>query len=134
MDEKTLGIFNDSFEYCLSKEGFLPRFYNLFMESSPEVREKFRNTDIRRQSRILKKSLFVLTLVSAGTDEAREELIRLGNSHGAQGMKIPAYLYDLWLECLLQAVREFHTNWHPEIELSWRKMLGPHLAVLKSFS
>lgn len=134
MDEKNLEIYNDSFEYCLSKEGFLPRFYELFIESSPEVREKFRNTDIQRQARILKKSLYVLTMASVGTDEAREELIRLGKSHGPQGLKIPAYMYDLWLDCLLRAVKEFHTEWHPEIERSWRKMLGPHIDVLKSFS
>jgi hemoglobin-like flavoprotein len=134
MDEKTLEIYNDSFEYCLSKEGFLPRFYELFMESSPEVREKLRDTDIQRQAWILKKSLYVLTMASVGTDEARNELIRLGKSHGPEGLKIPAYMYDLWLDCLLRAVKEFHTAWHPEIERSWRKMLGPHIAVLKSFS
>jgi len=38
------------------------------------------------------------------------------------------------LVCLLRAVRECHTEWHPEIERSWRKMLGPHIAILKSFS
>ncbi len=134
MDEKTLEIFNDSFENCLSNRAFLPRFYELFTESSPEVGERFRQTDVLRQSKILKKSLYILTMATVGTDESRNELIRLGNSHGVQGMKIPAYLYDLWLVCLLRAVRECHTEWHPEIERSWRKMLGPHIAILKSFS
>ncbi len=134
MDEKTLEIYNDSFEYCLANEGFLPRFYELLMESSPEVREKLRNTDIQRQAKILKKSLYFLTMVSVGTNDAHDELIRIGKSHGAQGLKIPAYMYDIWLDCLLQAVKEFHTVWHPVIERSWRKMLGPHIAVLKSFS
>lgn len=133
MDEKTLEIYNDSFEYCLSKEGFLPRFYELFIDSSPEVRKKFMNTDIQRQSRILKKSLYVLTMASVGTEEARNELIRLGKTHGAQGMQIPDYMYDLWLNCLLRTVREFHTDWKPEIEASWHAMLDPHIEILKSF-
>ena len=93
MDEKTLEIFNDSFEKCLSNEAFLPRFYELFTASSPEVGEKFSQTDILRQSKILKKSLYILTMATVGTEESRNELIRLGNSHGVQGMKIPAYLY-----------------------------------------
>ena len=133
MDEKTLEIYNDSFEYCLSKEGFLPRFYELFTESSSEVREKFINTDIKRQSRILKKSLYVLTMASVGTEEARNELIRLGKTHGPQGMKIPDYMYDLWLDSLLRTVREFHTAWKPEIEKSWHAMLDPHIEILKSY-
>jgi len=133
MDEKTLELFNDSFENCLSNESFLPRFYALFLDSSAEVREKFKNTDIRRQSRILKKSLYVLTMASIGTEEARSELIRLGKSHGLEGMKIPEYMYDLWLNCLLRTVREFHSDWKPEIERSWREMLTPHIEIIKSF-
>jgi hemoglobin-like flavoprotein len=134
VDEKTLQTYNDSFEYCLSREAFLPRFYDRFMGSSAEVRELFRNTDFQRQNRILKKSLYVLTMASVGTDEAREELLRLGRSHGREGMNVPPYLYDLWLDCLIETVREFHTEWHPDIERSWREMLSPHIAVLKSHS
>ncbi len=133
MDEKTLELFNDSFEKCLAKEGFLPRFYELFLASSAEIREKFINTDIQRQCRILKKSLYVLTMASVGTEEAHNELIRLGNSHGVQGMNIPEYMYDLWLDCLMQTVREFQNDWTSETETSWREMLNPHIELLKSF-
>ncbi len=133
MDEKTLELFNDSFEYCLAKESFLPRFYELFLASSAEIRQKFMNTDIHRQSRILKKSLYVLTMATVGTEEARNELLRLGKSHGLQGMNIPEYMYDLWLDCLVQTVREFQTDWTPETEASWREMLNPHIEILKSF-
>ncbi len=132
--ERILEVYNDSFEHCLAKEGFLPRFYELFTASSPEVRDKFKDTDLRRQAWILRKSLYVLTMASVGTGEARDELIRLGNSHGPRGLNIPAALYDLWLECLLRAVEEFDANWSPEVERSWREMLGPHIAVLKSYS
>jgi hemoglobin-like flavoprotein len=134
VDEKTFQIYNDSFEYCLSKEGFLPRFYELFIGASPEVREKFKDTDFQRQVRIFKKSLYVLTMASVGTDEARKELVRLGQIHGREGLNIPPDMYDLWLDCLIRAVRECHTEWHPDIERSWREMLGPHIAVLKSYS
>ena len=134
MDEKTLEIFNSSFEYCLARDDFLPRFYERFIESSPEVRDKFRGTNLNRQARILRKSLYVLTMASVGTDEAHDELNRLGRSHGAKGMNIQAHLYDLWLDCLVSTVKDFHTEWHPDIEASWRKMLNPSIAVLKSHS
>ncbi|MGZ8246521.1 globin [Methylomagnum sp.] len=131
MDERTLEIYNDSFEYCLSKPRFLTRFYERLMASSPEVRARFSNTDIHRQTRILKKSLCLLTMASVGTSEGRDELVRLSKSHGPDGLNIPAYMYDLWLDCLIQTVKEFHAHWRPEIEQSWRAMLGPHIDVLK---
>jgi hemoglobin-like flavoprotein len=129
--ERILELYNDSFEHCLAQEGFLPRFYELFLASSPEVVEKFKHTDLNRQARILKKSLYVLTMATVGTDEALGELERLRQSHGPRGLDIPPRFYDLWLDCLLRAVEEFDPNWNPEVEQSWRRMLTPPIAALQ---
>ncbi|MBM4201994.1 MAG: globin [Gammaproteobacteria bacterium] len=134
MDETTLQIYNDSFEACIARPEFLPRFYEIFIGASPEIRERFRHTDLRKQCRIVRKSLYVLTLAAVGTDEARQEIARLGASHGQTGMGIAPHLYDLWLQCLLQAVSEFDPAWSERVERSWRQMFEPHLAALKRFS
>jgi hemoglobin-like flavoprotein len=133
-DERTVELYNDSFESCVSSEGFLPRFYELFIGSSPLIREKLKNTDLKKQVRILRKSLYVLTMASLGTDEAEQEIVRLGESHGRHGLNIQPFMYDLWLDCLLQAVSEYHTGWNAEVEQSWRVMFAPHIARLKSYS
>lgn len=134
MDEKTIELYNDSFERCVAQPGFLERLYELFLNSSPEVAEKFKNTDLKKQFIVVKKSLYTLTMAATETDVTRAELHRLGNTHGREGMKIASHLYDLWLQCLLQSVREFDHGWTPDIEASWRRMLEPHIAVLKRFS
>lgn len=134
MDESTLEIYNDSFEACIGNPGFLPRFYAIFIAASPEIGERFRHTDLRRQYRVVRKSLYVLTLASAGTPEAALEIARLGASHGRSGMHIAPHLYDLWLQCLLQAVSEFDPSWSERVERSWRQMFEPHIAALKAFS
>lgn len=134
MDERSVELYNDSFEYCMSRAGFLPRFYDLFVASSPEIREKFKDTDLKRQARMLRKSLYVLTMASVGTYEGQQEITRLGESHGRHGLNIEPFMYDLWLNCLLQAVSEYDINWNAQVEQSWRQMFAPHIASLKSFS
>ena len=134
MDDRISEIYNDSFERCSSRPGFLPRFYELFLNSSPEVKDKFKDTDFKKQIRIVKKSLYVLTMASVGIEEAQAEIERLGHIHGRDGLKVEPYLYDLWLTCLLQAVREYDIGWMPEVEKSWCKMFEPHIEALKGYS
>jgi hypothetical protein len=44
-----LELFNDSLARCLRGDRFFQRFYELFVASSPEVRDKFRTSDFRKQ-------------------------------------------------------------------------------------
>ncbi len=134
MDERTLELFNRSFEACVGQAEFLKRFYEIFIESSPEVRAKFKDTDFVKQNRVLKKSLLRLTMAAAGTASAGEEIASLGRQHGREGLRIGADLYDLWLDCLLRAVSEFDPKWSPEVGDSWRKMFGRYISILKSYS
>ena len=133
-DERTIELYNTSFENCVSQTGFLPRFYDLFIASSPAIRDKFKHTDLKRQVRILKRSLYTLTMASVGTHEAEREILRLRETHGPCGLGIEPFMYDLWLDCLLQAVREFDNAWTPDVERSWRATLEPHIARLEGRS
>jgi len=134
IDEKTLELFNDSFESCVHHPGFLERFYEIFVNASPEVRDKFKNTDLEKQVRMIKQSLLLLTMACLGTKEIDEELARLGQKHGRDGLKIGAHLYELWLDCLLQAVSEFDPKWSDAVGNSWRKMFDAFIFAMKSYS
>lgn len=134
MKERTIEVYNDSFERCVANPNFFIRFYALFLDSSPQVKELFKGTDLKKQARIVKKTLYSLTMASVGTAEALQEIKQIGRSHGRDGMRISTELYDLWLVCLLQTVKEFDRNWTPEVEASWRKMLEPHIETLKLYS
>jgi hemoglobin-like flavoprotein len=134
MDERTLELFNNSYESCVRHPRFLKRFYEIFLEASPEVREKFKGTDFEKQVRIIEKSLLLLTISCLGTKAVDEEIARLGERHGPQGMKIGAHLYDLWLDALLRTVSEFDPKWSQAVGDSWRKMFEPCITKLKSYS
>ena len=50
-------VFNDSYLRCTASSDFLDFFYEVLMSSSPEVKDKFKNTDMKIQKSMLKTSL-----------------------------------------------------------------------------
>jgi hypothetical protein len=62
MHERDVELFNDSIERCSRRPDFLPRFYTLFLASSDTVAKKFEHTDLRKQARMLKTSLYIMML------------------------------------------------------------------------
>ena len=112
----------------------MERFYEIFFAASPEVRDKFKATDLEKQIRMIRKSLLLLTMACLGTEAVGEEMDRLGQKHGPKGLKIGAHLYDLWLDALVQAVSEFDPRWSEAVGDSWRKMFAPYISKLKSYT
>ena len=125
-------LFNSSYERCQSKPGFLERFYEIFLGSSEEVAEKFKHTDFSRQREVLKASLYMLMLASLGTPEALQHLERMAQLHSRGQLNIRPELYDLWLTCMLQTVKEFDRLFDENTEQAWRRVLQHGIDYIKS--
>jgi len=52
--------------------------------------------------------------------------------HSQAHLDIPPHLYDLWLDCLVQAVRECDPQCTPETESVWRSMMANGIAFMKA--
>jgi hemoglobin-like flavoprotein len=131
MHERDIELFNDSLERCTRRPEFLDRFYALFLASSDTVARKFEHTDLHQQARMLKTSLYIMMLAS-GEIERIAHLERLAKLHSRAELDIKPELYDLWLDRLVQAVREFDPMFDPEIETAWRRVLQPGIEFMKS--
>ena len=128
-------LFNNSFERCMHNArppGFLDRFYEIFIASSLEVAQKFLKTDFQHQVRALKASLCYLMMASGGSREAVQHLEEMARLHSRDHLNIQPELYDLWLTCLLQSVREYDERFDPETEMAWRRVLGFGIDYMKS--
>jgi hemoglobin-like flavoprotein len=126
-------LFNDSLARCLRGGQFFQRFYELFLASSEEVREKFRATDFRKQRRMLQSSFYMLVeYIALGWPECEAYLERIAVAHGKHGRDIPPHLYDLWLDCLLRAVKECDDQCSAEVEGAWRYTMGAGILFLKA--
>lgn len=132
MDEAA--VFIASLKRCLARPEFLLDFYAFFMDSSEEVRRKFANTDIRRQTRVLADSFWAMAVAAQGprTSAAWGDLPRLAVRHGRGDLDIPSHLYDAWLDCLILAVRKHDDQVSAEVEAAWRKALVPSIEYMRS--
>jgi len=130
--EREAELFNDSLERCTASSEFLDRFYDLFLASSREVAEKFRHTDFPKQKRMLKASLYMMVLVADGKTEVQENLQRIAKRHSRTDLDIRPELYMLWLDCLIQAVRECDPRFTPETETAWRKIMECGITFMQS--
>jgi hemoglobin-like flavoprotein len=134
MATSDVDVFRASLKRCLADNNFIHHFYDLFMASSPEVREKFKSTDFPRQARVLADSLYLMAVAAESKDDsiAGSELTRLAAKHSHTGLDIRPQLYQGWLDCLLTAARDYDPQFTPEIEASWRKALAPGIDHLRS--
>ncbi len=129
-------VFLASLKRCLARPDFLARFYEGFMASSEEVREKFRNTDMKRQVRMLEDSLFVVAVAVQGGEGslARADLPRIAARHGRKQLDIRPELYDLWSDCLLTAARQHDPAFDDGVDRAGREVLGFGVRYMREHS
>ena len=134
VDRRWVEPFIASLKRCLAKPDFMEAFYQSFVRSSEEVREKFRNTDLQRQARMLSDSLYTLAVAVQGQPEspAWGDMPRLAHRHSRKDLDIRPALYDHWLACLLETARRYDPEFTPEIESAWRATLGVGIAYMKA--
>ena len=120
MTENEIEIFSDSFARCLRNDAFFDIFYNHFIDSSPEVAQKFRHTEFKKQKREVKASLHLAMEAIVRTQKDFSELSEVANLHSSDALDIPPRLYLLWLESLIHAVKECDPQCDEVVEWIWR--------------
>jgi truncated hemoglobin YjbI len=123
-------IFDESYTRVMERDAFFDVFYSSFIESSPRVAEKFRDTDVNKQKLMLEKSLAYMTTfhTDLAADEEMESVARIHDRHHQD---IEPKLYDEWLECLIDTVRKCDPRFDREVELAWRLTLAPGIAYMR---
>ena len=125
MASLSVETFLASLKRCLATPAFLESFYERFVGSSEEVREKFRNTDMKHQARVLEDSLYVVANAVLGEENslARGALPAVAERHSRRDLDIPPGLFDLWIECLVETARAHDPQFAPAVEVAWRETL-----------
>ncbi len=127
-------IFDASYERVLvhrhNGKDFFECFYDYFLESSPRIREKFKETAMENQHKMLKKSFYSL-LVFYGSNQADDYLIKIAQKHDSAHFDIHPDLYDIWLDTLMTTLRNFDPKFENDVELAWRLVLSPGITYMK---
>jgi len=121
----TRDVFLASLNRCLAEPGFIAGFYERFMRSSPEVRQKLSHTDMERQFRMLADSLYVVANAVQGEEGsiARSDLPRLARRHSREDLDVAPHLYVLWRDCLVATAKATDPQFDAAVEAAWRETL-----------
>lgn len=130
--KSTHEIFNDSYERILLEENdFFATFYQHFFAASEHIRYAFRNTDMDLQIEMLKDSFYYLMSFRVDKD-ASSFLHKLAKKHSDMP-EVKKVMFDIWVTCLLEAVKEHDPQYKGDVEQAWRNMLEPGLEYMKDF-
>ncbi len=128
-----LAMFRSSLLRCVSNIHFLEYFYDAFIASSPDVKKAFAHSDMERQMAMLNASLYqLLNLYDKRDEHTKEYIAELGAMHGQHGHQVPAELYDLWLDSLLDAVRRCDPKYDEQVDRAWREVMQYGIDLMKA--
>lgn len=130
MNEADLALFLDSFERCVQDERFIRVFYDIFLDSSEEIRALFAQTDFALQRRSLRASLYVMVAASARGQAELSTLSELAERHRA--LRIKPHHYELWMQSLLSAVEQCSERFDAEVARVWRDAFRSGINYMKA--
>ena len=126
-------LLNISYQRAVSpdSEGFFKRFYEK-LNKDPQIAALFSKIDMDRQIKMLMQSMTLVTSFAA-TMETSEEMNHIAKIHGKNKLNLPANMYDIWVDCLVDTVKEYDPEFNSQIETAWRVVMAPGIAHMKSF-
>lgn len=119
------GDLHQSYGRCIEKGQFIERFYDIFLDSHPDVSRAFASTDFDRQRRLLRRTLTSAIMYAAGSDSVEREIATMADMHSRKGRApVQPHLYSYWLESLMVAIKEFDPECDLQLERRWRQALS----------
>lgn len=119
-----------SYGRCCASSGFFDSFYQYFLASSPEIRDKFAHTNMPAQKLLLRQGILNLVMHARGMPDTK--LRALGCSHARGALDIRPELYDLWLQALLQSIGEHDGQCDAATRQAWHEVLNKGISVIKA--
>ena len=121
---------SQSFGRCCLSAGFFDDFYDGFFQSSPRVRDKFRNTNMAKQKSLLREGITFMIMFYDGSSVAGSKVKRLADSHSQGKLGIEPDLYKFWLDSLMKVVAKHDPKFTPQLDRVWRTVMGKGIAAI----
>ena len=121
MDENSEKTLNDSLQRCLNNNDFIAIFYQHFVDSDPEIRELFKNSDMARQQEMMGKSLMSMIAASEENWHSDQQLVNLSRQH--QQLSIQPRHFELWEQSLLKTIAQCDPDFDEKIASCWQKII-----------
>lgn len=129
-NDAELLVFNASMDRCMADPTFLDRFYARFLLTSDVIGDKFANTAMDKQARVLRTSLYLMARAAQDKDDGKTHLASIAKSHSRTELNIEPALYTYWLECLLAAVEETDRQFDADVKHAWGRVFEDSIKVM----
>jgi len=113
-------------------QDFFDDFYSTLSDKAPGIGTMFAHVDMHRQNQLVRTGVESLIDYAAGRKDAEQELLRLGGTHGRRGLDVVPDLYPLWVDTLVETVREYDPQADDSIDAAWRMVLRDGIALMTS--
>lgn len=128
----TIEVVQNSYGRCLSNGNVIETFYSHFLASSPEVKEKFKNTDFEEQHKLLRHGINLMIMFADGNIAGKAGIKRIMESHARARLNIEPRFYTLWKDALLKALNEHDKKFDRDIREAWNKTLDEGINFITS--
>lgn len=119
---------NASYARCQRAPEFFRAFYDRFLASDPSVPPYFAATKFDKQEKLLQHGLSMLLIFAKRSNP--NLLNRLVERHGPSDLNIPARLFPVFLDSLLDTVKQFDPDCDAATLEAWRVTLAPGIALM----
>lgn len=110
-----------------SADEFFAAFYRRFLRDE-RIAELFTDTDMQRQTKMLKASLFHLVSFYV-TGQTSHDLERIAEIH--RKLNVSADMFDIWLQALIETVHEYDELADERTGLAWAWALTPGITFMR---
>ncbi len=118
-----------SYGRCCNNPQFFIDFYDRFMNSSPAIKARFADVDMKQQRHLLRNGIMQLVLHARGMPDTK--LRDLAKSHSRSGYNIDPAWYDPWLNALLATLRQHDPEFNDDVEQAWRSAIMPGIEIIR---
>ncbi len=121
-----------SFERCEAAGDFAEKFYDIFLNSSPEIPPYFAQTDFDKQRKLLRATVAIVVGRDVSDPNMRATMDRIGESHSRKKLDVLPRLYELWLDSICETVKALDPEWTEQLEDHWRLRLRAGMQIITS--
>jgi hemoglobin-like flavoprotein len=131
MNAVAVEIVKDSLTRCMGKD-IIGHFYDIFLQSNPEIAPKFARTDFQAQRDLLKHGIQLAIMFAQDDPMGRKGLARIRESHSKANLDIAPSLYHFWKSSFLRAVSDLDPKFSEESRRAWDVVLQKAIDYITS--
>jgi len=132
MIEEEINKVRSSYGRCVNNPAFFEAFYDIFVNSHPEIKPMFKNTDMDKQKGLLKQGISYMFLFAKKSSVGVSAIKRLATMHDKDHLAVKPDLYAFWVNSLISTVEKHDKEFTSETKTLWENVLTPGIKEFKA--